>query len=486
VTSSGWPDRHGDPVSPPQEDFGMPDPLPLHETPLARSYARLRDAWTTDGGLSIAQRCDVLRTLRASLRKRADDYVAAISADFRGRSKHETLLTEIAVVISAIDYTLPRIRRWARPSSIALGWPIWPARGGVIPQPRGVVGVVAPSNYPLQLALMPLVSAIAAGCRVLIKPSEMTPRTAQLIAQHIEETFDPSIVGVVCGDAEIAAQFVRLPFDALLFTGSHRTGAKVAAAAASNMTPLILELGGKSPVIIDRGADVAKAAKAIMAGKLMNAGQTCVAPDYVLVARENVDALVAELKAAAQKLYPDREARDYTAILSNAAIARLEALESPEQTVNLLDSDIVAPRYKPKLLLSPARDRAAMTEEVFGPLLSILAYETIDEAIEIVRSQPPALVIYWFGDTNARFDAMMAKTMSGAVSVNETVLHAGISALPFGGVGRSGIGRYHGKAGFDAFSNERVIFKQSRWSLTHLLRPPFGKRADRILRQLLG
>lgn len=450
-----------------------------------QSYARLRDAWVTHGAISIARRRDILKALRDSLRQRANDYVGAISADFRGRSKHETLLTEIAVVISAIDYTLPRIKKWARPSSISLGLPIWPARGGVVPQPRGVVGVVAPSNYPLQLALMPLVSAISAGCRVLIKPSEKTPRTSELIAQHIAETFDPSIISVVCGDADVGAQFVRLPFDSLLFTGSHRTGAKVAAAAAENMTPLILELGGKSPVIIDRGANLARAAEAIMAGKLINAGQTCVAPDYVLVAHENHEALVVELKAAARRLYPDREARDYSAMLSDAAIERLTKIESTEQTVDLLDSDIVAPRFKPKLLLFPARDRAAMTEEIFGPLLSIVPYDTINQAIEMVRSQPPALVIYWFGEKNERFDAMMAKTMSGAVSINETVLHAGISALPFGGVGHSGMGRYHGKAGFDAFSNERVIFEQSRWSLTRLLRPPFGKRADKILQRLL-
>ncbi len=336
------------------------------EMPLTQSYEKLRNAWTEKGGLSVTKRCAILKALRSSLRQRANDYVAAISADFRGRSKHETLLTEIAVVISAIDYTLPRIKTWARRSSISLGLPIWPARGGVEPQPRGVVGVVAPSNYPLQLALMPLVSAISAGCRVLIKPSEMTPRTAQLIAQHIGETFDPSIVSVVCGDAEMAAQFVRLPFDALLFTGSHRTGAKVAAAAAENMTPLILELGGKSPVIVDRGANLARAAEAIMAGKLMNAGQTCVAPDYVLVAHENYDGLIGELKKAARKLYPDRDARDYSAMLSDAAIARLTKLASMEQTLDLLDSDIAAPRFKPKLLLSPARDRAAMRRRSSG------------------------------------------------------------------------------------------------------------------------
>lgn len=453
---------------------------------LAQSFARLRAAWTAQGGLSIDQRRDVLKTLRASLLGRSDAYVAAISADFRGRSRHETLLTEIAVVVSAIDHALPRIARWARASRIPLGLPIWPARASSVPQPRGVVGVVAPSNYPLQLALMPMISAISAGCRALIKPSEMTPRTAALIAQHLRETFDPTIVDVVCGDAEIAAQFVRLPFDALLFTGSHRVGAKVAAAAAQNMTPLILELGGKSPVVIDRDADFAKAAETIIAGKLMNAGQTCVAPDYVLVPRERHDDLVARLKQAAAKLYPDAASGDYSAMLSDDAIARLDAVAAQECTDNLLTGEIAAPRVMPKLLLSPSRDGAAMRDEIFGPLLPIVAYDTIDDAIAIVRDYPPPLVIYWFGEANARFDAMMARTMSGAVSLNETLLHAGVAALPFGGVGASGVGRYHGKAGFDAFSNERVVFSQSRFSLTRLLRPPYGKLADRILGRLLG
>lgn len=454
-------------------------------TPLAQAYDRLREAWTTSGGLSIAERCTVLTALRESLLKRADAYVDAISLDFRGRSKHETLLAEIAVVVSAIDYTLPRIKRWARPSSIALGWPIWPARASTIPQPRGVAGVVAPSNYPLQLALMPMISAISAGCRVLIKPSEMTPRTSDLLARHIAETFDPAIVSVVCGDAQLAAEFVKLPFDALLFTGSHRIGAKVAMAAAANMTPLILELGGKSPVVIDDDADLACAAEAVVAGKLMNAGQTCVAPDYVLVPQDRYRDLIAELKKAAIRLYPDREARDYTAMLSDAAIARLRDIASTTQAIDLLDSDIGAPRFAPQLLLSPEAAHPAMTEEMFGPLLSIVPYARLDDAIALIRNQPPPLVIYWFGATNANLDRLMSRTMSGAVSINETVLHAGISALPFGGVGSSGVGRYHGKAGFDAFSNERVVFSQSRYSVTRLMRPPFGKLADRALARML-
>lgn len=464
----------------------MSDQLPVQNTALAEAFGKVRAAWTTDGALSIPARCGVLKALRASLLERSDDYVEAISADFRGRSKHETLLMEIAVVISAIDYTLPRIKRWARPSSIRLGWPIWPANAHTVPQPRGVVGVVAPSNYPLQLALMPLVSAISAGCRVVIKPSEVTARTAELIARHLAEVIDRSIVAVVCGDADVAAEFVRLPFDALLFTGSHRVGRKVAAAAAANLTPLILELGGKSPVIVDRDADLAEAAAAIVAGKMLNAGQTCVAPDYVLVPQESYYDLIREMQAAAERFYPDTEARDFSAMISDVAVQRMRGIAAQERTMDLLKGEIDAPRFKPKLLLCPAHDRVAMTEEIFGPLLSVVAYTTIDEAIDIVRSQPPALVIYWFGERNERFDAMAARTMSGAISVGETLLHAGVSALPFGGVGASGIGRYHGKAGFDAFSNERVVFEQSRWSVTRLLRPPFGRTADRILRRLLG
>lgn len=448
------------------------------------AFDGLRAAFLRDGGLTLDQRRDALKALRRSLIDHADAYVAAIDADFRGRSRHETLLTEVVVVLSAIDDTLPRLKRWAAAKKIRLGFPFWPAAGEIRPQPRGVAGIVAPSNYPLQLALMPLIGALSAGCRTLIKPSELTPRTAELIASHLGKTFDPSVVAVVTGDAEVARAVTELPLDVLLFTGSTRVGAVVAQAAARQMTPVILELGGKSPVVIDRSADLDIAAQSIVAGKLINAGQTCVAPDYVLVPRESKDSLIGALKRAAASLYPQPSNGDYSAIASDRALLRQHDLEKDQRVIPLFEA-VAAPRYTPKVIDAPSPDSAVMQQEIFGPLLPVIAYDDIEEVTAIIRRLPSALVIYWFGEVNDRLDALISRTQSGAVSINETVLYAGISALPFGGIGASGWGRYHGKAGFDSFSHERVLFRQPRWSVAKMMRPPFGKRADGILKLLL-
>ena len=450
---------------------------------LEATYGLLREAWDRDGGVSIEGRRVTLRALRASLLRDAEDYVAAIAADFGGRSRHETLLTEIALLLQAIDHVLPRLARWSAPSRVRLSLPFWPARARIVRQPRGVVGVIGPSNYPLQLALMPAIGALAAGCRVLIKPSEMTPRTAALLRDSMLAAIDPGIVGVVLGGADVAAAMTRLPLDTLLFTGSQATGRKVMAAASDALTPVILELGGKSPVVVDEGADLKAAATSIIAGKLLNAGQTCIAPDYVLVPRQSFDPLVAALKQAAATLYPDQ--RDYTAIASDAAFRRLRALEVGHRTMPLLTFPIEPPFYPPALVLSPPLDSAIMTEEVFGPLLPILSYDTLDDAMKVIAGRPDPLTLYWFGANRARLDTVMARISSGSVCVNETVIHAGVQALPFGGVGGSGMGRYHGKAGFDAFTHERAVFHQARFTLTKLMRPPFGKRAENILARLL-
>jgi acyl-CoA reductase-like NAD-dependent aldehyde dehydrogenase len=448
-------------------------------------FADLQRAFSREGGLSVDQRRAALKTLRQSLIARADDYVSAIDADFRGRSRHETLLTEVAVVISAIDYTLPKLRKWSSTRKIRLGFPYWPASGEIRPQPRGVAGIIAPSNYPLQLAMMPLIGALSAGCRAMVKPSEFTPRTAALIASHVEAAFAPTVVSVVTGGADVAASLTALPFDIIHFTGSSRVGAMVAQAAAKNMTPVVLELGGKSPVIVDDSADLSRAAQSIIAGKLINAGQTCVAPDYVYVPHRLKDKLIDEMRRAAQKFYPKPDGGDYTAIASDQAIDRQNALADGHSTSPLFDQDLAAPLVAPRLIDAPADDSRIMREEIFGPLLPIFGYGAIDEVIDRVNALPEALVIYWFGDRNRNFESVADKTLSGSISVNETVLQAGVNALPFGGIGRSGIGRYHGKAGFDSFSHERVIFNQSRMSITGLMRPPYGKVAERILRGLL-
>ncbi len=454
-------------------------------TSVEDGYESLKAAHKVSGGLTIADRMEILGTLRSSLLERAEAYATAVSADFRYRSRHETLLTEISVVVSAIDLAIRKLPKWTRPERIGLTWPFWPAKAQVVRQPRGVAGIIGPSNYPVQLVLLPLVSAISAGCRAIVKPSERTPRTAELLGDHISKTIDPTIVRVFTGDAAVAARIARLPLDMILFTGSHSVGVEIAAAAATNLTPVVLELGGKSPAVVDRSADLNLAVTRIVSGKLLNGGQTCVAPDYVLVPVERMVEFVSLARDAAQKMHPGRETRDYSAILTDSAIARLRALEADHVIEPLLPWPVSAPRYRPALVINPTLDSVIMREEIFGPLLPVLGYERLDEALRIVRNLPEPLAIYWFGDIGESFEKMAASTASGAISVNDTVVHAAIPQLPFGGVGQSGSGRYHGEAGFRTFSNERTVFIQSRLSLTSLLRPPFGKSADRILQGLL-
>jgi coniferyl-aldehyde dehydrogenase len=447
-------------------------------------FQRLQDRFDARGGLSLEERRQALKALRAGLQRRAEAFVAAVSADFGFRSRHETLLTEIVVVMQAIDYTLPRLAGWTKSRKIGLGPPYWPARARIEPIPRGVACVMGPSNYPLQLSLTPLIAALSAGCPTLLKPSEMTPRTADEIAALASEVFDAETVGVVRGGPEVGAALARLPFGVLLFTGSGKVGVEIAKAAAESLTPVVLELGGKSPALIDADADMARAARTIMAGKLMNAGQTCVAPDYLLTPRRRMSETVERLRTAALQLYPDAERRDYTAVASERAHARLARLESGLDVAPLFDAP--PPRYRPALVIDPPQDHAIMRDEIFGPLLPVIPYDDIEEAIAVIRQHPAPLALYWLGEKNARFNEVVRRTRAGAVSLNETVLHAGISALPFGGVGASGYGRYHARAGFDAFSHERVVFEQTRWSLTHLLRPPYKATADRIIGRLVG
>jgi coniferyl-aldehyde dehydrogenase len=449
------------------------------------AYERLRSAWDRRGGLTLAERLDALKSLRSALREKAGAFAEALNQDFRGRSRHESLLTEIAVAISAIDFTIPRVARWARPTKVCLEFPHWPAKARLLKQPRGVAGILGPSNYPLQLVLMPLIGALSAGCRTLLKPSEAMPAVAELFRSTLRDAIDPDSARVLCGGPEVSAAMVELPLDVLLFTGSHGVGLKVAAAAAKRLTPVVLELGGKSPAIIDRSANPRRAAETLIRGKLLNAGQTCVAPDYLLAPRESIDELIAHLRDAARRLYPDPVERDYTAIRSDAAWERLRELESGQSTEALFDVELKPPHYSPKIVLAPSLDSAIMREEIFGPLLPILAYDEIADAAAVVKSLPSPLVLYWFGDSNSRLQQVVRSTSSGAVSVNETVLHAGISSLPLGGVGASGLGRYHGRAGFEAFSHERAYFQQSRLNITGMMRPPYGRTADRILNWLL-
>jgi coniferyl-aldehyde dehydrogenase len=415
----------------------------------------------------------------------ADDLAAAIAEDFGGRSRHETLFAEIGVVLGGIDHALPRLSAWAKPERVHVGWRFWPARARIVKQPLGVVGVLSPWNYPVQLSLMPAVAALSAGCRALVKPSELTPVTSALLADSIGRAFAPEVMVGITGGPEVAAAMTRLPFDSLIFTGSGRVGRQVMAAAAENLTPVILELGGKSPAIVDESADLDQAATSIVAGKLLNAGQTCVAPDYVLVPRSLRDAFVQACRTAAERLYPDPDGPDYTAIRGPQARERLLRLQDGLHTVPLFCRPLQQPKLGPVLLIDPPDDSPVMQEEVFGPLLPVVSYDDQRDAIAVVNRRPRPLALYWFGRDKARLRPILERTSSGGVAVNDTVVHVAVDALPFGGVGASGFGAYHGRAGFDAFSHRRPVLLQSRWSGTHFARPPYGPMADRLLRLLV-
>ncbi|UDL93694.1 aldehyde dehydrogenase family protein [Lichenihabitans sp. PAMC28606] len=447
------------------------------------AYARLRAAWDRAGGLSVELRRDALARLRDGVRLRADAFVESIDTDFGGRARVETLVAEVAAVLRAVDYARPRLARWAANERVGLGLPFWPARAHIRKEPRGVVAILGPSNFPLQLTLLPLIGALAAGCRVLVKPSELVPATADLMAAMLAETFSADEVAVLTGGPDLAVAMTRLPLDHLLFTGSTANGRRVMAAASDHLTPLTLELGGKSPVVVANDADLDKAARAIMAGKLMNAGQTCVAPDYVLVPRAFRDRFVDAAKAAAHALYPDPGMM--TTVRGERAQRRLADLTAGLTSVALFDRPVTSSRIMPVLVLDPSLDAPIMRQEIFGPVLPVLAYDRLDDAIAIINDRPRPLALYWFGRDKASLRVLLDRTSSGTVAVNETVLHAAVDALPFGGIGASGFGAYHGQAGFEAFTHRRPVFVQSRFSITRLLQPPYGARAERIIAGML-
>jgi acyl-CoA reductase-like NAD-dependent aldehyde dehydrogenase len=366
-----------------------------------------------------------------------------------------------------------------------------PGRSRVRYQPLGVAGIIVPWNYPLYLAMSPLVGAIAAGNRVMLKLSEFTPRTAELLQSALAKHFPELEVCAVLGPASVGQAFSRLPFDHLLFTGSTATGRHVMKAAAENLTPVTLELGGKSPAIVAEGYPVAHAAQRIVLGKAFNAGQTCIAPDYVLVPRGALDAFLAEAVSAAQRFYPDPlGGPDYSSIASDRHYQRVAALLEEARTAGARivplhpgqQPDARTRRFPLTAIVGAARDSGVLTDEIFGPLLPIVTYDHIDEVVEDIARRPAPLALYIFDRDRRRIEHVLAGTKAGGVTINDVIFHIGQEDLPFGGVGPSGIGRYHGRDGFITFSNARSVFHQSRLAPATLLRPPFEGWRDRLIR----
>lgn len=466
---------------------GHTAPAPDSETPvadLAPTLHRLRHAWQARKP-DYAQRRDDLQRLRHALKRRLSEMADTIAADFGHRSRHESLIADGMTVLNEIDHLASHLRRWMKPKRVGVGWRFWPARAEIRQAPVGVVGVIAPWNYPVNLALIPLATAIAAGNHVYLKPSEHTPRTTAFLRSLLAEVFPPERVSVAAGGAEVAGAFAALPFDHLVFTGSTAVGRKVMAAAAPNLTPLTLELGGKSPAIVCDDVPVEQAAARLATGKWFNGGQTCIAPDYVLlIGRSRRDALVQALREQVAARYDDlSDAGDFTRIINDGQFARLDgylddARQRGHEVVPLAPKHDRAQRlFAPTVVLEPGDEAKVMQDEIFGPILPIRTVDSLDEAIAYVNAHDRPLALYPFSHDRARVEKILDATLAGGVTVNDTVLHFGINALPFGGIGPSGMGAYHGRAGFDAMSKALPILWQPRRAGSDLLKPPYSKVA---------
>ena len=457
---------------------------------LRRRFDALRDAHGREPYPPATVRRDRLARVLAIVREHERDLVASIDRDFGHRSSHETRLAELYIVASAARHAMRSLRRWMAPRRVPTPLELKPGRAFVMPQPLGVAGIVSPWNYPVQLALGPAIAALAAGNRVMLKPSEVTPATSALLADAIARRFAADEFTVITGGAETGAAFARLPFDHLFFTGSTAVGRLVAIAAAENLVPVTLELGGKSPAIVDASADLAAVAPRLAVGKLLNAGQTCIAPDYALVPAARVDALVAALDDAVRRLYPDpMRGDDYTSIVDERHYARLVGLVEDARAKGArivtipagAAPDAATRRIPPTLVVGANETMRIMHEEIFGPLLPIEAYATLDDAIAAVSRRPRPLAFYVFGASGAARERLLRQTVAGGVTIDDTLWHFAHEGLPFGGVGASGHGAYHGDAGFRTFSHEKSVFVQPRFAAARLLYPPYGARFEKVL-----
>ena len=447
-----------------------------------------RAAYRAEPMPSLAARRDRLQRVLEMTRKHADEIAAAISRDFGHRSRHETLLADIATVEIAARHALRHLPRWMRQRRMPTALHYLPSRNRLIAQPLGVVGVIAPWNYPYQLAMSPALAALAAGNRVLIKPSELTPETSALMARLVGEYFAPEEMRVITGDVAVGRAFAALPFDHLFFTGSTTVGKAVAQAAAQNLTPVTLELGGKSPALVHPSADIALAAERIAFGKLINAGQTCIAPDYLLVPREMQAAMVDAIVAAVRRLYPTIASNpDYSSIAGDRFHARLRELIDDAQAKGAKpipthdESTAGGRKLVPHLLLDVNDSMTVMQQEIFGPLLPVVPYDSEHQALDYITRRERPLALYWFGRDGAARDRALTQTHAGGVTVNGSIWHIGQEDQPFGGVGASGQGDYHGVWGFHTFTKLKPVFVESRLSGTRLFHPPYGAVFERLL-----
>ena len=431
-----------------------------------------------------------LRTLRRFLLENRDALIEAVNADYGNRSRHETLFGELVPVLDGIKHTIKHLRRWMRPQRRAVDLLLFPgARNRVLPQPLGVVGVIVPWNFPINLMFLPLASIFAAGNRAMVKLSENSRHLAALLIERLPRYFPADKLAVFDETGGVGMEFSRLSVDHLLFTGSTQTGRSVMSAAAANLVPVTLELGGKSPALLCDDFPLRTAAERILFVKLMNAGQICTSVDYLLLPRARTAEFVALAQQIAPQRYRDISSPDYTSIIDARAFARItHALEDARARgatlVPLLPGkpwDESSRKIAPHLVLDPPADSELLQREIFGPVLPIVGYESLAEAVAFINARPRPLAFYPFSRNRGTIAYLLEQVMSGGVCVNDALWHVGQHDLPFGGVGASGMGHYHGREGFLTFSKLRPVFYQARVSGMRFLWPPFGALADKIL-----
>jgi len=457
-------------------------PDPAIET-LTNRVAAQRAYFASGQTKSYKFRRDRLEALKQAIVDREAQIVEAVRADL-ARPEFEAYI-ELAA-ITDVNYALKKLKRWMKPKRASVPIEQWPSSAWRQPEPLGCSLILGAWNYPFQLVFQPLVGAIAAGNCAIVKPSEISPNTAKLAADLINETFDPGHIWAVEGDAEVSQALLDRKFDSIFFTGSTRIGKLVMAAAAKHLTPVTLELGGKSPCIVDRTAKLDVITKRIAWGKWLNNGQTCIAPDYILVDRAIKDALIDRLQAAVREFYGEnpQASPDYGRIVNTAQFDRLAGLLDDKTTNGKIicgGQHDRADRYiAPTILDGVSPDDAIMQDEIFGPILPVLTYDSLDEAIALVNDRPKPLALYLFSEDKANQTRVLHETSSGGVSLNDTVSHVGCPDLPFGGVGHSGMGAYHGKASFDTFSHEKSILKKATWFNSKLLYAPYHEKLGLI------
>lgn len=462
------------------------------QTPSLEQVLKIqRSAFNAMPNLDWAVRKANLEKLDKAILENEGRFQKAISEDFGNRSFVETTLAEVSVIHASIRHAIKHTPKWMRVRNQPTALQFKPAKNKIHPQPLGVIGIISPWNYPLQLAVEPLVGALGAGNRAMIKPSEYTPKFSNLLKEVLAEIFSEDEVFVAIGGVDVAQAFSALPFDHLLFTGSTNVGRIIAGVAAKNLTPVTLELGGKSPTIIDEDADMNLAVPRIANGKLLNAGQTCVAPDYVLMPEHKIDAFSEAIIKKAEEFYPTFAGNDdYTSIIADSHYARLMGLlEDAEnkgariRTAGSDDTQVLAGERKIPLTVvtNTKPEMKIMQEEIFGPLLPIVASNTLEDSMKYVQEHDRPLALYWFGRDKAKRERVLKNTISGGVSINETAWHVIQEDLPFGGVGPSGQGAYHGEHGFNTFSHMKGVFYQSKFSGGKMLFPPYSEKTTKLL-----